>query len=260
MYQTIELEHQDGVSSVTLNRPPLNLITMTMLEELQAAFNLLEARRETRALLLVGKGPRAFCAGADLTQEVRAHALGRPRFPRGGPARGRAHRELPQAGRLRRARLVHRRRHRARLAGRHPHRVLDGQVSRAGDVYLGLIPTWSVGMVRLVHYIGRNRTLDLLMLGRDIDAGRALELGLVSMVVPDDAFERETAAVMQRLASGAPLPFQAIKEAVRAQARDGLDRATLLEEEWSQRILASSDAHEGMTAFLEKRKPKFRGE
>ena len=80
-------------------------------------------------------------------------------------------------------------------------------------------------MVRLVHYIGRNRTLDLLMLGRDIDAGRALELGLVSMVVADDAFERETAAVMQRLASGALLPFQAIKEAVRAQARDGLDRS-----------------------------------
>ena len=259
MYQTIELEHEDGVSSVTLNRPPLNLITMTMLEELQAAFDLLEARRETRAVLLVGKGPRAFCAGADLTRESE-HT----------PSAGRDFRE---AGR----RVVERIESFPKpvvsavrgwcigggtgLAWPADIRIASSTAKyRAGDVYLGLIPTWSVGMVRLVHYIGRNRTLDLLMLGRDIDASRALELGLVSLVVPDDAFERETAEVMQRLASGAPLPFQAIKEAVRAQARDGLDRAALLEEAWSQRILASSDAHEGMTAFLEKRKPKFRGE
>ena len=126
---------------------------------------------------------------------------------------------------------------------------------RAGDVYLGIIPTWSVGMVRLVHYIGRNRTLDLLLLGEDIGARQALELGLVSKVVPDADFDAEVGRDAARLASGAPLPMQAIKEAVRAQYRDTPDRAAVLEENWAQRILASQDAKEGMTAFKEKRKP-----
>jgi enoyl-CoA hydratase len=259
VYQTIELQHQGGASTITLNRPPLNLVTMTMLEEIQAAFDLLESRRETRAVLLVGKGTRAFCAGADLNRE-----------DADSPA---AARDFRDAGR----RVVERIESFPKpvvsavrgwcigggtgLAWPADIRIASTTAKfRAGDVYLGIIPTWSVGMVRLVHYIGRNRTLDLLLMGRDVGAEQALALGLVSMVVPDDAFEAETAAVMERLASGAPLPFQAIKEAVRAQARDNLDRAAVLEEQWAQRIRASHDAHEGTSAFLEKRKPQFRGE
>jgi enoyl-CoA hydratase/carnithine racemase len=130
---------------------------------------------------------------------------------------------------------------------------------RAGDVYLGIIPSWSVGMVRLVHYLGRNRTLDLLLLGEDISADRALELGIVSRVVPDENFEEEVTRVARRLATGAPLPIRAIKEAVRAQTREGFDKAALLEEAWAQRIFSSADAKEGMNAFLEKRPAEFRG-
>lgn len=114
-------------------------------------------------------------------------------------------------------------------------------------------------MVRLVHYLGRNRTLDLLLLGEDIDAHAAERIGLVSRVIANAEFEVEVKRIAGRLASGAPLPIRAIKEAVRAQYRDGPDRAALLEERWSQTIFASADAQEGMGAFREKRKATFSG-
>jgi len=110
-----------------------------------------------------------------------------------------------------------------------------------------------------VHYIGRNRTLDTLLLGEDITAREALDLGIVSRVVADDAFEAEVDRIAQRLASGAPLAIRAIKEAVRCQYRDTVDRASILEERWAKTVLASADAKEGIGAFKEKRKPAFQG-
>ena len=229
-----------------------------MLRELEGAFDLLEGRAETRAVILTGAGARAFCAGADLRDESD---------------------HTPEAGRQ------------FREAGRHvierietfPKPVVatvrgwcigggtgfawacdirvaaESAVFRAGDVYLGIIPTWSLGMVRLVHYIGRNRALDVLLLGEDISGARAFELGLVSRVVPDDVLDAEAARIADRLSSGAPLAMRAIKEGVRAQARDGLREAAALEERWAQRILASHDAREGMAAFREKRAAAFEG-
>lgn len=258
LFETVALTHRGRVSTITLNRPPLNLVTARMLRELEEAFDLLEARTETRAVILTGAGSRAFCAGADLRDEA-DHT----------PETGRKFRE---AGR----RIVER-------IETFPKPVVAavrgwcigggtgvawacdirlaaaGATFRAGDVYLGIIPTWSLGMVRLVHYIGRNRTLDVLLLGEDISAARAFELGLVSRVVPDDALDGEAARIADRLSSGAPLALQAIKDGVRAQARDGLREAAALEERWAQRILASHDAHEGMAAFREKRAAAFEG-
>lgn len=256
-HQAILIDHDEGVTTLTLNRPPFNLVTPQLIEDLMAAFDMVEKRDETRAVVLRGAGERAFCAGADLSHEK-------------GPAgEGRG---LRDAGRA----LVER-------IELFPKPVIaairgwcigggtgiawpcdiriasDTAKFRAGDVYLGIIPSWSVGMVRLVHYLGRNRTLDLLLLGEDINAERALELGIVSLVVPDAEFDAEVTRVARRLATGAPLPIRAIKEAVRAQMREGFDRAALLEEEWAQRIFASSDAKEGMSAFLEKRAANFTG-
>lgn len=259
MYEKIEIEHSGGVSTITLNSPPFNLASETMLSELRSAFDELETRRETRAVVLRGAGTRAFSAGADLGDEEN-HT----------PEAGRAFREM---GRF----LVERIETFPKpvisavrgwcigggtgLAWAADIRIAsDTAKFRAGDVYLGIIPTWSIGMVRLVHHIGRNRTLDLLLLGEDVNAAQALELGLVSKVVPDADFDAVVEKTAQRLASGAPLPIQAIKQAVRAQYYDGPDRAAVLEESWAKRILQSHDAHEGMTAFREKRQPSFTGE
>jgi len=256
---TLALTHDGGISTLTLNRPPLNLITPEVLNELDAAFDEAKARADTRVVVLTGSGTKAFCAGADLGDEARHSAEAGRAFRDHGRAIVERIESFPKpvVGAVRGWCIGGG----TGLAWACDIRVASESAKfRAGDVYLGMIPTWSLGMVRLVHYIGRNRTLDVLLLGEDITARAALDLGLVSRVVPDDRFDAEVHAIAARLAGGAPLAFRALKEGVRAQCWDGMDRAVRVEERWAQTILASHDVHEGITAFKEKRRPQFRGE
>jgi enoyl-CoA hydratase len=258
MFETIILAHRDAVSTITLNRPPLNIITPQLQHDLLAAFDLLERRAETRCVVLTGAGTKAFCAGADLGDEARHSPEAGQVFRETGRRIVERIETFPKAvvGAIRGWCIGGG----TGLAWPCDIRIAaESAKFRAGDVYLGIIPTWSVGMVRLVHYLGRNRTLDTLLLGEDITAREALDLGIVSRVVADDRFEVEVDRIASRLASGAPLAIQAIKEAVRCQYRDTVDRAALLEERWAKTVLASGDAREGITAFKEKRKPVFRG-
>ncbi|HKF72039.1 MAG TPA: enoyl-CoA hydratase-related protein [Stellaceae bacterium] len=250
--------HDGGVTTLTINRPPLNLMTQLLLEEIVSALETLKDRDETRAIVIRGSGTRAFCAGADLKSSSETN-----------PAIASSMREVGM--------------HMIDLIEEHPKPVISAVRGwcigggtaiawpcdirlaaasakfRAGDIYLGLAPTWGLGNARLVHYLGRNRTLDTALLGDDITAQEAYDWGLVTRVFPDETFDEEVSRIAHKLAGGAPLPIRAIKEAVRAQYRDSPDRAMLLTERWYHVIHGSEDAKEGIRAMLEKRKPVFRG-
>src|SRR5262249_6422005 len=114
-------------------------------------------------------------------------------------------------------------------------------------------------LTRLVHYIGRNRTLDMLILGEDLSAEKAFELGLVTRVIPEAEFDAEIAKVAARVASGAPITFRSIKETVRAQYWHSPAVAAELETKWAALNDASQDFQEGKAAYREKRKPNFKG-
>ena len=258
MSDDLVIAHDGGVTTLTINRPPLNLITMSLLADIVATLEALKERQETRAIVIRGSGTRAFCAGADLKSGSETD-----------PALAAAMRDIGMQ-------MIE-------LIEEHPKPVISAVRGwcigggtaiawpcdirlaatsakfRAGDIYLGLAPSWGIGNARLVHYLGRNRTLDTVLLGDDITAREAYDWGLVTRVFPDETFDAEVAKIAHKLAGGAPLPIRAIKETVRAQYRDSPDRAMLMTDRWYRVIHGSEDAKEGIQAMLEKRKPVFRG-
>lgn len=258
MSDDLLIDHDAGVTTLTINRPPLNLMTIPLLRAIVDALEVLRDRDETRAIVIRGAGTRAFCAGADLKGEDETN-----------PA---------NAGEARAIGM-----HMIDLIEEHPKPIISAVRGwcigggtaiawpcdirlaaasakfRAGDIYLGLAPSWGLGNARLVHYLGRNRTLDTSLLGDDITAQEAYDWGLVTRVFSDESFDAEVARIAHKLAGGAPLPIRAIKESVRAQYRDSPDRAMLLTERWHRIIRDSEDAKEGIRAMIEKRKPAFKG-
>lgn len=255
-YQTLRIEHEGGVSRIVLARPPVNAVTPELLVELVAALDVLEHRDATRCVVLTGEGTKAFCAGADLKAA-------------GSVGSGSRFRDLGRAAVDRLERLP------KPVIGALRGWCIGGGFAlgmacdvrlassttrfRTGDAYIGVVPSWGMSLTRLVHFIGRNRSLDLLILGEDLNAEQALQMGLVTRVIPEEEFDAEVARTAARVATGSPMVFKSIKETVRAQYMFSPLAAQALETHWADLNSASVDGKEGIAAFREKRTPVFKG-
>src|SRR2546426_8791806 len=186
-YDTVLLEHAGGVSTLTLNRPPVNAVSPALMQDVLAALDALEAREATRCIVLTGSGTKAFSAGADLAggpraadEAVRFRELGRRVVDRvetiGKPVIA-AIRGWSIGGGVAIAMACD-----VRLAS-------STATFRTGDAYLGVVPSWGMSLVRVRHYIGGNRTRGMPMLGENLGADAAREIGLVSRAIPAADFD-----------------------------------------------------------------------
>ena len=252
-------ERDGAVVTLTLNAPPHNPIGIVMVDRLEEALDALAADGGARAVILTGAGDRSFSVGADITEFGTAVAkMGLKEF-------------IGQ-----RLRLVDRIENLGKpvicairgacvggglelALGCHFRLAAEGARIALPEIELGIVPAWS-GTQRLTRTVGRAHALDLMLLARKISAEEAYRMGLVHEVCKPEALLDRAHALAFELASKPPLAVAGIlKAAIEGGAlpmREGL----ALEYEALERTIGSQDAQEGIMAFLEKRKPVFRGE
>jgi enoyl-CoA hydratase len=258
-FENLTFDRDGAVVVVTINRPKvLNALNSETIDELRRA--VLEVKHDglVRAAIITGAGEKSFVAGADINElSVNSPAQGKEHALRGqhvfdlienlgkpviaainGYALGGGC-ELAMACTVR----------------------LASETARLGqpEINLGIIPGYA-GTQRLSRLVGKGVALDLLLTGRQITAQEALQIGLVSRVVPPADLMTEAKRLATELAAKAPIAVQYIIEAVNRGLEQPFDTAEFLEATLFGLVASTKDMREGTAAFLEKRKPEFRGE
>ncbi|HWS89346.1 MAG TPA: enoyl-CoA hydratase-related protein [Pyrinomonadaceae bacterium] len=244
---------------VRLERPAKrNALTRAMLERLGEIFASVASRTDLRAVILSGAGPD-FCAGTDINELE----------------------GMDGAGALAKAALGQEVCDRIELCGTPVIAAVQGAAAGGGcelalachlrvasrdvrfslpEARLGLIPAYG-GTQRLARTLGAGRALSAMLAGEEVSAEEARRLGLVNRVVEPDRLVAEAEALAQAIIDhAAPRAARACLQAVTRGARLPLDQALRLEAELFANLFATADVREGTRAFLEKRKPSFRGE
>ncbi len=248
------------VARLTLNNPPLNLISEAVLAELEAALAQLEAAQPgaVRAVLVSGSGERAFSAGSD----VKA-------FESYTGAAGRAHFEREEAVFERLAKLpmptVAAIEGNALGGGLELALACDIRVASANaklglpEVRLAVTPG-AGGTQRLPRVVGVARAKEMALTGRIIDAPEAERIGLVSHVVPAGRALAAAEEVAAEIAERGPLAVREVKRLIDLSVDVDMGAGIAAEIDASERVFASTDMREGAAAFFEKRPPRYRGE
>lgn len=256
-YETITVEKHGAVAVLTINRPDkLNALNSSVHAEGVAALDELRKDDSVRVLVITGSGPKSFIAGADIsefegmtpvTQRNQFHektlfntidAFPKPviaminGFCLGGGN------ELALACDIR----------------------ICSENARFSqpEINLGIMPGGG-GTQRLTRLIGEGRAMEMILSGDMIDAATANKFGLVNHVFPAEELAEKTMEFAAKIAEKAPIALQLSKEAVKFASRSNLDEGLRREVDLFAICFSTEDKQEGVAAFLEKRKPVFKG-
>ncbi len=245
----------DGVARITLNRPPVNALSLDTVLAIVAAFRRAAADNEARAVVLTSAVPRRFCAGLDLavllgksSEQVREflqalyvdlheaqYNLGKPSIAAvGGAARGGGMTIAISCD-----------------------VILIGDQSTFGypEVNIGVLP--AIHFAHLPRIVGRHRAFEILFSGRSFNAQEAFDLGLASRVVPDAALDNAAIALAADFAAKSPTVMRLARAAFMRQNDLDYRRSVASAVEDFCNAAVTAAAQEGIRAFLEKRPPKW---
>lgn len=258
MSSSLSFEKRDSIAIIHLNRPEkLNALSREMILALSEAFKNIEAKLDLRVVILTGAGDKAFSAGTDISELT---GLDKDRA-REVSARGQAVcnqiescavpviaaiNGIAAGGGCELALACH-----IRIAS------ANAQFSLP-ETKLGVIPGYGATQ-RLAREIGKGRALEMMLTGKTVTAEEAVQAGLINRLTTAENLLGEAESLAQEIANLAPLAIRACLEAVTRGVELPLAEGLDLEAKLFAALFATEDAREGTRAFLEKRRPDFRG-
>jgi enoyl-CoA hydratase len=256
-YETILVERRGSVAIIIINRPERrNALNIQTRAEGAAVLDELRADDSVRVVVFTGAGDKAFIAGADIAEFRDRTAITQREvmlerglfnaidtFPK--PVIAMINGYCLGGG--------------CELALACDIRIASDKASFGQpEINLGIIPGGG-GTQRLTRLVGEGKAMELILTGEIIDAQTAYTLGLVNHVVSADQLETKTMAIANRIAEKSPIALRLAKEAIKLASRSNLDEGLRREVDLFALCFSSEDKDEGVTAFLEKRKPEFKG-
>lgn len=252
----IKTKIEDKIAVITLDNPPVNILTLEVMKEIDETYAALEKNPDVKVTVFTTAGSNAFIAGADIKEIASIQS----------PDHGYklSHEGQKVLDRIEASKLIN-------IAAIHGvcvgggnelamafHIRVAAERARFGqpEINLGIIPGFG-GTQRLVRLVGLSKARELNLTGDLITAQEALRIGLVTKVVPDGELLKQTMGLAKKIASKSRVSIEACEEAMRKGQTLPLSEALAYESECFAKVCKSQDMKEGVKAFLEKRQAKF---
>lgn len=255
--KNLKLDVKNHIATITLNRPKqLNIFDTETLKELDRTLDSLAINPKVKLVVLLSDHEKVFTAGANIKEMHLKNVIGAKQFAELGHQIGNKLESIPQPV----------------IIGINGY-VLGGGVEFAcacdiriasedavfaqPEIDIGIIPGWG-GTQRLARIVGLGKAKELIYTGKRINAEEALEIGLVNMVVPHEKLKDAVREMAETIASKGKLALFEAKKAINQVPRSPLEVGLKFEVESWATLFETYDQKEGMSAFLEGRKPKFK--
>jgi enoyl-CoA hydratase len=256
-YETIKVEKRGRVAVITVNRPDkLNALSSKVHSEGVAALDELKHDDDVRVVVITGAGEKSFIAGADISEfQDKTPVTQRNAFTERSLFNSIDNFPKPVIAMVNGFCLG---------GGNELAMACDIRIASENarfsqpEINLGIM-CGGGGTQRLPKLVGEGRALEMVLTGDMIDAATAERYGLVNHVYPSADLEAETMSLAEKIAEKAPIALQLSKEAVKFASRSNLDEGLCREVDLFAICFSTEDKKEGVAAFLEKRKPEFKG-
>jgi enoyl-CoA hydratase len=258
-YKNLIVEIKEGIAIVKINRPKaLNALNSETVDEIKHVGNELNGNKDVRVVIITGEGDKAFVAGADILEMKDMNASEGMQFSQRGHE---AFATLDNMGK-------------PVIAAVNGFALGGGfEVALACDIIyasdrakvgfpettLGIFPGFG-GTQRTAKLIGLAKAKELIFTGKVITAQEAYEMGLINKVIPHEELMKEVMALAEKIKANGPFSIRLAKELINKSLSLDTDSGLMIEAKDFGLCFTTKDQKEGMTAFVEKRKPTFKGE